>query len=303
LVEVVTSGSRIRRSWRLPNVSMPNTPAKPNTLAERSRRLARFNYDYHQPAALHGGFPHPCRTHRRAKHNWQKGTTMTEQTRTPVTTRIINIASRFVQAERQCCDDHIGWSEARRVDWSLFPGLPQARARTYVSGSLRRGAAPALLNPVQTWFGPHFRFKDVFLGRSDTQVDEQNLAMFEKMLRVHSFTHFNSALLKNLIETFRVRAKDGESVEEFKREVWDEGLGLMLDAATDYWDRPGAVGLINKVARELASLFVIKVNLMTEDETLEHMLIVLEEYADSYEAITKDATTRHRAAVAATAAR
>jgi hypothetical protein len=207
---------------------------------------------------------------------------------TEITTKTQTILQRFMDAERNY------FSRRDHVDRSLIVHNPEARAKEYLHNNVHN-SAERLLRSVEDWFGKSCRFS--YLAH-DWQVLDYKAEQFTEVLKVRGFVSFNVEHLKGVVSDLRHAAKDFRAFDEEMYEV--HGVDMLLDGAEEGWNRSGAMGMIKRVASMLAERFAVEVELISLDEALDQMHVVLDCYAAEYENLLLRAADLQRQAVAAT---
>jgi hypothetical protein len=199
--------------------------------------------------------------------------------------RTAQIIQRLIDVQKR---EHLSRCYADRSDFRLNA---KARGLYYVANSIRNPIVSSLEDQLEKWFGPNFRFS--YLSNNWT-VDPSAINKFEDLLRVRGYISFNTEYLRTIVD--ELRSKCG-NYKEFDQNVYvTDGIGVLLDAADQNWNRNGSPGLVQRVAQLLRDRFDITIELMTEDQALEHMQSVLDEYVTLYDDLLTKATALTEAA-------
>lgn len=198
--------------------------------------------------------------------------------------RTAQIIQRLIDAKRR---DN-SRSLPKRAD---LRSNPKARGLCYVATSIRNPIVSSLEKQLEKWFGANFHFNHLI---NNSTVNQRAVEDFDALLRVRGYIAFNTEYLHILVDDLRRQCKD---YREFDENVYvNDGIGILLDTVDQNWNRNGAPGILQRVAQLLRDRFGITIELMTEDEALEHMQAVLEEYVTLYDELLKKAAALKEAA-------
>ena len=199
--------------------------------------------------------------------------------------RTAQIIQRLIDVKKR---EHLSRSYPDRSD---FLTNPKARGLYYVANSIRNPIATSLEKQLEKWFGTHFRFNHL---NNNWSVDQREIDNFDDLLRLRGYIAFNTEYLRTLVEDLRRQCKD---YKEFDQNVYiTDGIGILLDAADTSWNRNGAPEMVQRVAQLLRDRFGITIELLTQDQALEHMQAVLEEYVTLYDELLAKAAAMTEAA-------
>lgn len=206
----------------------------------------------------------------------------------PTTRRIAALVQRFMDVDRKNHQDRT------YPNWSKFQANPVARAQGFAVHSVV-AAADEFRRNVEKWFGSGFAFRHLADNWTASLHDAQK---FEQLLRVHAPIAMNSQHLKSVLEDLRRQSKDFRT---FDQTIHVEGAaGIKLDAAQDGWNRNGSKAVLTEVVELIRTKLGVEVTLLNDDEAVEHALVVLEQYATSYEMMMNHAMELSRASYEAT---
>jgi hypothetical protein len=178
---------------------------------------------------------------------------------TEATKRITAILRRFVETEQEA-----NWF----YNTHSLPAIvlsAEARAKNALGLELAQ-TAERLLRSAEQWCGPHHKFVNQLPGVGG---DDDNADQFAQRFQWRAFISVNVLHLQNL-----------------HRQVHEnDGADLLLDLADEKWRNLCVVNFVNQAAEMIGKKLGLTVSLISEDEALEQMLVLLETYAAEYESL------------------
>lgn len=203
------------------------------------------------------------------------------------------IFQRFLDSDQR--EHETRYIGGPKVDYASFTTNPIARADHYVSNQLY-STANHLKKSLEKWF----KFEIRYLHSADDNywtVCDHSLSKVLPALAVLAHIHFNTEHLEAVLNLQRQAAEDKT---DFNQRIYETlGANIILEQLNHHWDRSGAQSLLKQTAQKLEAELGITINLLSAEEALSQMVLVLEAYAEELEQLRSRASLLARRPVQA----
>jgi len=194
-----------------------------------------------------------------------------------LTKALAEAVRRFCRARHRY--SHFNNGRSRTINFARLQDNTIAHTLYSLALQLEESAKLAV-RTYENWVEEGVRFENLCYG--DEQVISEKMAtkMYDNW-RIRAYVVYNCQRLHSIVEEARRNSKDLGAFDALMYQR--HAVNILLDVTPNSWARTGSDSIVRHVAQVMRDNLHVEVALLSEDEALDRLIVMLELLGDEYE--------------------